>query len=210
MKGYFITFEGPEGAGKTTQINRIKEFLTQYQVPCIVVREPGGTAIGNLIRNIILDSKLNEMELMTEVLLYAASRAQLVEQVIRPSLTNGTIVLCDRYIDSSIAYQGYGAMLALDEVMQINQIATKGLSADRTYLLDIPVELGQQRLYIRGLDKDRIELREKAFHIRVREGYIALAESDPKRFRIISADKEIDEVFNLIIRDLSLLLGISW
>lgn len=206
MKGLFITFEGPEGAGKTTQIARVKEYLADQNISCTVVREPGGTAIGDLIRNILLDPHLEEMKQRTEILLYAASRAQLVEQVIRPALDKGEIVLCDRYVDSSIAYQSYGAMWSLDEVLKVNQVATGGLRPSRTYLLDLPVELGQKRIQSRGMKKDRMEQKEKMFHDRVREGYLALAQAEPDRFRVIRADAGIDEVFRQIVLDLKRML----
>ncbi|SEN64713.1 dTMP kinase [Lihuaxuella thermophila] len=206
MKGLFITFEGPEGAGKTTQIARVKEYLADQNISCTVVREPGGTAVGDLIRNILLDPQLAEINQRTEILLYAASRAQLVEQVIRPALENGEIILCDRYVDSSIAYQSYGAMWSLDEVLKVNQVATGGLLPSRTYLLDLPVELGQKRIKSRGSKKDRMEQKEKMFHDRVREGYLALAQSEPDRFRVIRADAGIDEVFRQIMADLESML----
>ncbi|MBA4495843.1 dTMP kinase [Paenactinomyces guangxiensis] len=206
MNGLFITFEGPEGAGKTTQIARLEQYLLDRKIPCIVVREPGGTNIGNLIRHILLNPELSEMKQRTEILLYAASRAQLVEQVIHPALSGGQVILCDRYVDSSIAYQGYGAMWDINEVMQVNRIATGGLRPDRTYLLDLPVELGLERIYFRGVKKDRMELKEKMFHNRVREGYLAIAQAEPERFRVIRANGEIDEVFNQILRDFECLL----
>lgn len=206
MKGIFITFEGPEGAGKTTQIGRVKQYFHERQIACIAVREPGGTAIGDLIRNILLDPDSKEMKQRTEILLYAASRAQLVEQVIRPALDRGEIVLCDRYVDSSIAYQSFGAMWKLEEVLQINQVATGGLRPDRTFLLDLPVEKGQERVLFRGLKKDRMELKEKMFHYRVREGYLKMAKAEPDRFRVIQAEQEADEVFKQIMLDLTAMI----
>ncbi|TCS94328.1 dTMP kinase [Hazenella coriacea] len=205
----FITFEGPEGAGKTTQISRVHDFLKNRGISCIAVREPGGTNIGNRIRELLLDPKLNEMKQRTEILLYAASRTQLVEEVILPELASGKVVLCDRYVDSSIAYQGYGANWNIDEVVTINQIATGRVLPDRTYLLDIPVQFGQKRLQIRGDQKDRIELKEKLFHTRVREGYLQLAKEEPNRFQYVDATGDVEEVYQQIIADLSLLLPIK-
>ncbi len=209
LKGLFITFEGPEGAGKTTQIARVKEYLADQNISCTIVREPGGTAIGDLIRNILLDPHLQGIRQRTEILLYAASRAQLVEQVIRPALDKGQIILCDRFVDSSIAYQGYGAMWSLDEVRTVNRIATGGLRPSRTYLLDLPVELGHKRILSRGSKKDRMEQKEKMFHDRVRQGYLALAEAEPDRFRVIRADADIDQVFRQIILDLKRVLEMN-
>lgn len=203
----FITFEGPEGAGKTTQIYRVRQFLENRGIPCISVREPGGTKIGNRIRDLLLDPELDEMKQRTEILLYAASRAQLVEEVIQPALDQGQIVLCDRFVDSSIAYQGYGASWNINEVKIINQMATGGVIPDRTYLLDIPVQFGQKRLQIRGNQKDRMELKENLFHTRVREGYLKMAKQEPSRFHLVDATREIEEVYQQIIVDLSSLLN---
>lgn len=203
----FITFEGPEGAGKTTQIYRVRQFLENRGIPCISVREPGGTKIGNRIRDLLLDPELDEMKQRTEILLYAASRAQLVEEVIQPALDQGQIVLCDRFVDSSIAYQGYGASWNINEVKIINQMATGGVIPDRTYLLDIPVQFGQKRLQIRGNQKDRMELKENLFHTRVREGYLKMAKQEPSRFYLVDATREIEEVYQQIIVDLSSLLN---
>jgi dTMP kinase len=208
VSGLFITFEGPEGSGKTTQIHRIKETLTQHHIAYQLVREPGGTVIGDLIRDILLDPNLCDMKPRTETLLYAASRAQLVEHVIQPALAVGNVILCDRYVDSSIAYQGYGMMQDVDEIIKLNHTATGGLFPHRTYLLDIPEELLYMRVNHRGRRKDRIELKDKEFHSRVREGYLALASAEPERFLVIGAQKGINEVFKEIIRDLSLYLPI--
>lgn len=202
----FITFEGPEGAGKTTQIVRVQQFLTERNTPCILVREPGGTPIGDRIRQLVLDPERKEMAQQTEILLYAASRAQLVDQVIRPALASGKIVLCDRYVDSSLAYQSYGAMWDLAEVKQVNHMATGGLRPDRTYLLDITVERGQERIDFRGNKKDRIELKEKMFHNRVRDGYLQLAQAEPERFLVINAAGDVNDISQRIIEDLATLL----
>jgi dTMP kinase len=206
MKGIFVTFEGPEGAGKTTQVQLVVEYLKKQNVPYLYVREPGGTRIGDLIRQILLDPDLTEMVDRTEMLLYAASRAQLVEQKIRPALMEGQVVICDRYVDSSIVYQSMGANKDIDEVLAVNRIATGGLKPDRTYLLDIPVEMSQQRIALRGNGKDRIELKEYEFHIRVREGYLSLAKQEPERFQLIRADQSVERIFDQIINDLVSLL----
>jgi dTMP kinase len=206
MKGKFITFEGPEGAGKTTQIKRVHQYLQKRRVPCLVVREPGGTIIGDRVREILLDPGRSEMKWKTEVLLYASSRAQLVNEVIRPHLDQGFVVLCDRYIDSSLAYQGYGAEKDVEEVRKLNQWATDGLMPDRTYLLDIPVEVGRKRLLSRGGKKDRMELKEKMFHERVRKGFRQIASKEPSRFCTIRAEQSGDKVFQEIVEDLNVWL----
>jgi len=198
----FITFEGIEGAGKSTQIRLLTEYFQQQGLEVCVVREPGGTSIGDQIRELLLNPSETEMALKTEMLLYAASRAQLVEEVIRPALKRNQLVLCDRYIDSSIAYQGYGAEGNLDEVIQINRIATNDLQPDRTYLLDLPLVVSQERLRSRGQKKDRIEQKEEPFHARVREGYLKWAHENQQRIKVISAYQSTENVFHEILSDL--------
>lgn len=197
-----ITFEGIEGAGKSTQIRLVKEYLDQQGFSSRIVREPGGTIIGDQIRKILLDPQGTNMERRTEILLYAASRAQLVGEVIIPSLQNNQLVLCDRYVDSSIAYQGFGTDGDIDEVIRINQMATKGLVPHRTYFLDIPFELSQERIRMRGKQKDRMEQKGEQFYRRVREGYLHLANENKQRIKRISAQQPIEKVFHEIITDL--------
>ncbi len=203
MKGKFITFEGTEGVGKTTQVSRLYEYLLAEGFPVILVHEPGGTEIGNRIRSILLDSEIKEpFSVHTELLLYAASRSQLVHQVILPAISSGKIVLCDRFTDSTIAYQSYGAGASIVEVIQINKLATNGLEPDRTYLLDLPIELAETRLLTRGKSKDRMEQKEIAFHERVRDGYLTLASGVPERICVIDASKSKEEIFDEIVQDL--------
>lgn len=202
MRGLFVSLEGPEGAGKSTQIKMLNDFFYKNRIPYKVIREPGGTQVGDAIRSILLNPAYKEMETTTEILLYAASRSQLVREVILPALKRGEIVLCDRYVDSSIAYQGYGAENAMDTVIGINQVATGGLVPDRTYLLDLPVEEGEKRLLARGGDKDRMEQKSKLFHERVRTGYLLLAKRDPGRFKVINATDPPEKVFDQILYDL--------
>ncbi|PTX55211.1 dTMP kinase [Melghirimyces profundicolus] len=202
MKGWFITLEGPEGAGKSTQIARLRDYLLRRGIPVVLTREPGGTAVGDRIREILLDPRVSEMALSTEVLLYAASRAQLVEEVIRPSLNEAKTVLCDRYVDSSIVYQAFGGNAKRNEVVEVNRMATGGLMPDRTYLLDLSPEEGDKRLKGRDRRKDRMELKGKEFHRKVREGFIRLAEEEPERFCLVNAALSPDEVSDYIIRDL--------
>lgn len=197
-----ITFEGIEGAGKSTQIKRVKKFLDQRGIASQVVREPGGTVLGNQIRNMLLDQQDIHIKGRTEMLLYAASRAQLIEEIILPSLKANKIILCDRYVDSSIAYQGFGAGEDLKEIIEVNQIATMGLVPHRTYLLDLPLKLSQDRVSKRGKRKDRMELKEESFHQRVREGYLQLAKEHKQRFKVISAQHSEETVYKEIIQDL--------
>jgi len=203
VRGLLITLEGPEGAGKTTQALRLKAYLEARKIPVIHTREPGGTPIGDRIREILLDPQASEMSLRAEILLYAASRAQLVDQLIRPALKAGKTVICDRYVDSSIVYQAYGAEGDHEEVVEVNRMATGALVPDRTYLLDLPLEEGDRRLKERGSRKDRMELKEAAFHQRVREGFLKLAQKAPERFCVLDATEAPDQVFQRITGDLT-------
>jgi dTMP kinase len=209
MDGCLITLEGPEGGGKSTQIALLRDFLERAGVPCTVVREPGGTAIGDRVREILLDPRAADMTVRTEILLYAASRAQLVEQVILPALRRGEVVLCDRFVDSSLAYQGFGAPWDREEIRLVNRVATGGLRPHRTYLLDVPVEESIRRLQSRGRGIDRIERKGKKFHERVRQGFLRLAQAEPDRFLVVDAGRPADEVFHLLRRDLEKLIPIS-
>lgn len=203
MNGLFITFEGPDGAGKTTQIHRVSEWLDQEDIPHICTREPGGTSISDQVRKLLLNPAHGEMADATEVLLYAASRAQLVNEVIRPALADGCHVLCDRFVDASLAYQGYGLGLPIAQIALINRFATGGLRPHRTYLLDVPVEVGLNRvLQERETEPDRIESKHIAYHTEVRNGFHILAEQEPERFYQIDARQEEKTVFSLIQSDL--------
>lgn len=202
MKGLFITFEGPEGAGKTTQISRIARFLQKERIPYLSVREPGGTEIGYRIREILLDPHSEGIVPEAEMLLYAASRAQLISEKIRPALDDGKIVLCDRYLDSSVVYQGYASLMKVQSVIQVNQIATNGLEADRTYLLDLPVNIGLTR----SGRADRIEQKTETFHQRVRTGYRTLAQQNPERIKMIQADQDVEKVYQEIFLDFQYLI----
>ncbi len=190
----FITLEGPEGSGKSSQILLLADFLKQRGHKVLVTREPGGTRIGDQIRDCLHDVANTDMFASAEFLLYSASRAQLVRQRIRPALAAGKIVLCDRYADSTIAYQGYGRGLDLREVNQITRFATGGLTPDLTFLLDIDVERGLARRVQGQAEMNRLDLEEIAFHQRVRHGYHQLAKLDPQRWVIIDADRSSDAV----------------
>lgn len=190
----FITFEGPEGSGKSTQIRLLAEFLRARGLSVEVVREPGGTPIGDQVRHVLHDTANTAMSPEAEVLLYSASRAQLVSQRIRPSLAAGRIVLCDRYADSTMAYQGYGRRLDLGMLAALTEIATGGLKPDLTLLLDLDVSAGLSRRRVRGEEMNRLDLEAVAFHERVREGYRLLANADPERWVRIQADRPVDVV----------------
>ena len=194
-KGYFITFEGGDGSGKSTQIELLKDYLTDKGYNVILTREPGGTPISEKIRNIILDNENAEMCDMTETMLYAAARAQLVDQVIKPAVDRGDIVICDRFVDSSIAYQAYGRGLG-DVVWDINKNAVSSYMPDLTVLLKLDPEKGMNR--IKGREQDRIESSSDDFHRRVYEGYLKLEEEFPDRIKGIDASRGIDEIAGYI------------
>ncbi len=190
----FITFEGPEGSGKTTQVRLLAETLAARGLNVIAVREPGGTSIGDQIRDVLHAMKNQEMDARTELLLYSASRAQLVAQVIRPQLERGSIVLCDRYTDSTIAYQGYGRGLDMAALQAITSFATGNLIPDLTVYLDIEAEQGLARRNASGEEWNRMDALELDFHRRVGDGYHALAAADPARWVQIDASQPLESV----------------
>lgn len=191
--GMFITFEGSEGSGKTSQIPPLAESLRQQGYAVVTTREPGGTPIVEQIRSVILDLKNTEMHPRTEILLFQAARAQHVEQVIRPHLQRGGIVLCDRYADSTLAYQGYGRQTDLVELRKIIDYATGGLVPDLTLLFDMDVVEGLRRRSKVG-DVNRLDSLDLAFYERVRQGYLTLAAAEPRRWAIIDASQSIPDV----------------
>ncbi len=190
----FVTFEGPEGSGKSTQIKLAHQFLTELGVPVVITREPGGTVIGDQIRETVHHVKNTEMSPVAELLLYSASRAQLVAELIRPSLEAGKVVLCDRYADSTLAYQGYGRGLDLTMLNDITGYATQGLKPDLTLLFDIDVQAGINRRTIGGEEMNRLDLESIQFHEKVRQGYHQLAAFEPKRWIFIEADRSIKAI----------------
>lgn len=200
MKGTFITVEGPDGAGKTTQLQLLNDVLKEKGYNVMMTREPGGTRVGNEIRSLILNPDFEEMKEMTEILLYAASRAQHVEELIRPALEAGTIILCDRFVDASLAYQGYGLGHPIDLVRHINDSATGGLAPDRTYLFDLTVTDSKKRMMDRGA-LDRIEQRDDAFRARVYDGFQQIAASDPERIQIVQANRSIEVIHQDLVED---------
>ena len=181
-KGLFISLEGPDGSGKSTQIEYLKEYFRELSLECEFTREPGGTEIGEQIRRIILDRENRSMADMTEALLYAASRAQHVEEKILPALEAGKVVVCDRYVDSSIAYQGYGRQMG-GQIAEINAFATGGCMPDLTILISVDPEVGRKR--IAAGERDRLESEKLRFHKDVYRGYLELAEQDPERIKAV-------------------------
>lgn len=193
--GLFVTFEGPEGSGKTTQIGLLAAWLREMSCDVLTTREPGGTRIGDTVRNVLLDPARVEMDPVTEILLFSAARAQLVAEVIRPQLKRGGVVLCDRFADSTLAYQGYGRQLDLKTLRMITSFATGDLTPDVTICLDLPVREGLRRK--QGGDQvewNRMEREKIEFHERVRQGFLLLAQAEPHRWLVVDARRSISEV----------------
>lgn len=197
MSGLFITVEGPDGAGKSTLIQKLNEkLLEELAVPLITTREPGGSDIAEIIREVILDPENKEMDDRTEALLYAASRRQHIKEKITPALERGEVVLCDRFVDSSIAYQGAGRGIGVEEVATLNQFATGNLEPDITLYLDVDAQVGLNRIGSKASNrqKDRLEMEEISFHNRVREAYLVLLEQNPNRIQLIDATQDQESV----------------
>lgn len=190
-KGFFITFEGTDGCGKTTQLNKIKDFLTQSGFEVVVTREPGDLNIGTKIRDILLHHE-GFLSDRSEMFLFLADRSQHVDALVEPAINEGKIVLCDRYIDSTIAYQGYGRGQDIELLKKLNSIAINGIEPDLTLLFDVSAETAQNRV---GNEKDRMESAGMLFHKKVREGYLQLQKENPERIKIVDANESIDKVF---------------
>ena len=193
QKGLFITLEGPDGCGKTSVTNLICEQLTKEGYEIVHTREPGGVGIAEAIRDVILDPKNTAMDARTEALLYAASRRQHLAEKVIPSLEAGKIVICERFIDSSLAYQGYGREIGFDQVLAINEFAINGLFPDLTLYLDVDEEVGLARIKDRTF-KDRLDVESLAFHHRVNEGYQKVLTSFKDRIKVIDASRELNKV----------------
>jgi dTMP kinase len=214
MKGLFITFEGIEGSGKSTQIVMLANYLKSHGNRVVLTREPGGTPIGDQIRKILLDPANKVLDPAAELLLYAASRAQHLSGVIMPALADGSIVLCDRFSDATLAYQGYGRGLDRKMIQELDRIVTAGMRPDLTLLLDIDPAAGLARARgrnsSRGLDAEaRFENEETAFHERVRQGYLALADREPERIRVVDASAAPDRMEMEIRKIIASVLGIA-
>lgn len=186
MKGKFITFEGSEGCGKSTQSRLLAQYLKRKGYPVVYLREPGGTELGEKIRKVLLDPK-NHIGPVCETILYMAARAQLVNKIIKPALLKGKIVICDRFLDSTLAYQGYGLGVNIDFIKKTGHAASSGIKPDLTILMDLPVEKGLRH---RVKSRDRIEKRPLNYHLRVRRGYLKLAAAEPKRIKIVKVEKD--------------------
>jgi dTMP kinase len=207
---FFITFEGPDGAGKSTQINLVAAFLRRLGYEVLCTREPGGTAIGDQIRDVLHDVANTEMAAQTEVLLYSASRAQLVQQLILPHLNQGGVVLCDRYADSTFAYQGYGRQLDFETIQSITRFATQALVPDLTIYLDLDVAEGLKRKVNANTagqgEWNRMDQLELDFHQRVRAGYLSMAEANPSRWLVVDATAPVEALSQTICQRLEQML----
>lgn len=200
MSGLFITIEGPEGAGKTTVLERIAKELREKGYPVVQTREPGGIAIAEQIRSVILNKDNTLMDARTEALLYAAARRQHLTEKVVPALQEGAIVLCDRFVDSSLAYQGYARGLGMDEVASINAFAIDGVMPQLTLLFDVRPEVGLARIHRHdGREVNRLDLEDLSFHQKVREGYLKLAQSNQERIVVIDAEQNQEHVYKAVL-----------
>lgn len=199
MKGIFITMEGPDGAGKSTQIDMLRSYLNDRGYDVLITRDPGGNEISEAIRRIILNKDFTEMGYMTELLLYASARAQLVKENIKPALEAGKAVIADRFVDSSAVYQGIGRGLGIDTVYKVNEFALQGIMPDMTFLMDLDAETGIARKKNQA-ELDRMENETLEFHRKVVEGYRLLAENNQDRIVKIDATLPISEIHDIIIR----------
>jgi len=205
-KGRFITFEGSEGSGKSTQADLLHDYLKKKKMPVVLLREPGGVRISETIRDLLLDVKNTDITKESETLLYMAARAQLVEEKLKPALKRGMIVICDRFLDSTIVYQGYGNGIDLKAIKKIGEFATQEIEPDLTLLFDIETEKGLSRT---KQVKDRIELRSLEYHRRVREGYLSLAKENPKRIKVIKVNQDKERIFEIVQKYINEFLGMN-
>ncbi len=198
-RGLFITFEGVEGSGKTTQISRLAEWLEQQGRIVLRTREPGGTPAGEQIRQVLLDHRNTTLTAHTEAFLVLAARVQHLHEVIRPALAQGAIVLCDRFVDSTLAYQGYGRGLNIASLRRLNRVATQGLEADLTILFDVPVATGLARRRSHRYN-NRLDVESDAFHIKIRKGFLQLAKREPDRIKVVDAGVSPVRVSDAVIQ----------
>lgn len=199
MQGLFITFEGPDGCGKTTQMKLLAEYFEKKGKEVVLTREPGGKGLGEKVREILLNYD-GEVSDRCESFLFLADRAQNIDIIVNPAVKEGKIVLCDRHIDSTVAYQGYGRGLNIDRINMLNNLATNGKKPDLTLVFDVDVETSMKRV---GKEKDRMESAGIDFHNRVRKGYLELAKQEPKRIKVLDATKSIEEIHKDVINILA-------
>ena len=202
-KGLFITFEGADGCGKTTQLEMLADLLKQKGLQVVTTREPGAGKMGKSLREILLHYD-GDVSPRCELFLYLADRAQHIDMTVKPAVESGVVVLCDRHTDSTLAYQGFGRGLDIDELKMLNGIAVNGCKPDLTLLYDVSVEVAQQRV---GSEKDRLEAEGAVFHNKVRNGYLELAKNEPERFAVIDASQSIESVFEQTKKAVSKLIN---
>ncbi|MBR1619759.1 dTMP kinase [bacterium] len=200
-KGLFITFEGADGCGKTTQLNLLREYLQNNNFDVLVTREPGAKGLGEKLRDILLNYD-GEVSSRCESFLFLADRAQHIDTIVKPALKKGQIILCDRHTDSTVAYQGYGRGLDIEQINKLNDIATDGLKPDLTFVFDIDITTSMLRV---GNEKDRMESAGNDFFNRVRNGYLKIAKNEPERVKVIDAKKPIDKVFESVLKEFNIL-----
>lgn len=201
-KGLFITFEGADGCGKTTQLNLLREYLINKNFDVLVTREPGAKGLGEKLRDILLNYD-GEVSNRCESFLFLADRAQHIDTIVKPALAKGQIILCDRHTDSTVAYQGYGRGIDIEQINRLNEIATDGLKPDLTFVFDIDIETSMSRV---GTEKDRMESAGNDFFNRVRNGYLEIAKNEPQRVKVIDATRSIDEVFDSVLKEFNILV----
>ncbi|MDD3419948.1 MAG: dTMP kinase [Candidatus Gastranaerophilales bacterium] len=197
-KGLFITLEGADGSGKTTQMERIIEYFQKNNLPYLVTKEPGGVGVGEKIREILLNHK-GPVSSRCEMFLYLADRAQNIDVIVQPAIAEGKMVLCDRHADSTVAYQGYARGLDVEQINMLNNIATAGRKPDLTLLFDVETSVAMQRVGNRA-EKDRLESEGAVFHAKVRQGYLAIAQKEPERIKIVDANLSVEEVWTQVKR----------
>ncbi len=202
QRGLFITFEGIDGCGKSTQLNLAEKFLIKEGRDVLITREPGAKGLGEKLREILLNYDGNVSD-KCESFLFLADRAQHIDEIVQPALNSGKIVLCDRYTDSTLAYQGWGRKQNIDEINMLNNIATGGLKPDLTFVFDVDIETSFKRV---GKNKDRMESAGYDFHQRVRNGYLELAKQEPERIKVIDGTKSVNEISDEVIKNINILL----
>jgi dTMP kinase len=207
MSGLFITLEGIDFCGKTTQAKKLDSYLRRKGYDVLLVREPGGNRVAEKIRKVLLSRKNSDMTPLTELLLYEAARSQLTEKVILPALKQRKTVVCDRYADSSLAYQGFGRGLNKKMIESLNLIATFGLSPDLTIILDVPLAVSAKRRRLEGKEKDRLEKENSDFHKKIRQGFLTIASMNRKRVKVVDGTGDIDSTWQEVKRVTDLLLS---
>jgi dTMP kinase len=209
MRGKLITFEGIDGSGKTTQINMLNNYLSNKGYDVVLTREPGGTPLGDIIREVLLNPENKGMSAKAETMLFLASRAELVAKVIAPALKKGKVVVCDRFYDSTIVYQGIARSLGIEKILDVSLWATSGIKPDLTFLLSVNIDASESRMILGTKVRDRIENEEKDFKQKIQEGYLEIAKKNKNRFVVIDGDKDIESIFVVVKKYVNKLLNLK-